>query len=122
VRAGVASVVFQKVASNVSMSTYVHSRGCSSCEDAVRLSDERSASCTKPLWAGFEITIRELAEKIRRLVGFEGQIVWDPGQPDGQPRRCLDTSRARQFGFQATTGFDEGLRRTVEWWQQTRSG
>jgi GDP-L-fucose synthase len=74
------------------------------------------------LGAGFEITLHELAEKIRRLVGFEGQIVWDPGQPDGQPRRCLDTSRARQFGFQATTGFDEGLRRTVEWWQQTRSG
>ena len=47
------------------------------------------------LGAGFEITIRELAEKIRRLVGFEGRIVWDPSKPDGQPRRCLDVSRAR---------------------------
>jgi GDP-L-fucose synthase len=74
------------------------------------------------LGAGFEITIRELAEKIRRLVGFEGQVVWDPGKPDGQPRRCLDTSRARQFGFQASTNFDEGLRGTIQWWQQTRDG
>jgi GDP-L-fucose synthase len=70
------------------------------------------------LGAGFEITIRELAEKIRRLVGFEGQVVWDPSKPDGQPRRCLDVSRARQFGFAATTSFDEGLGRTVGWWQQ----
>jgi GDP-L-fucose synthase len=74
------------------------------------------------LGAGFEITIHELAEKIRRLVGFEGRVAWDPSQPDGQPRRCLDTSRACQCGFQATTGFDEGLRRAVQWWQQTRSG
>ena len=70
------------------------------------------------LGAGFEITIRELAEKIRRLVGFEGRIVWDPSKPDGQPRRSLDTSRARAFGFEATMDFDEGLSRTIEWWNK----
>ncbi len=69
------------------------------------------------LGAGFEITIRDLAEKIRRLVGYEGRLVWDETKPDGQPRRCLDTSRARSFGFQAETDFDEGLRRTIEWYQ-----
>jgi GDP-L-fucose synthase len=68
------------------------------------------------LGAGFEITIRDLAEKIRGLVGFEGELVWDATKPDGQPRRCLDTTRARSFGFQATTGFDEGLRRTIQWY------
>ena len=60
----------------------------------------------------------ELAEKIRRMAGFEGEIVWDASKPDGQPRRCLDTSRARErFGFEAETGFDEGLRRTIDWWR-----
>jgi GDP-L-fucose synthase len=66
--------------------------------------------------AGFEITIRDLVAKIRNLVGFEGRVVWDTSKPDGQPRRSLDTTRARQFGFQATTSFDEGLRRTIDWW------
>ena len=73
------------------------------------------------LGAGFEITIRDLAEKIQGLVGFEGRIVWDPSKPDGQPRRCLDTRRAREFGFTATTSFDEGLQRTVEWWLQRQA-
>ncbi len=73
------------------------------------------------LGAGFEITIRELAEKISRLVGFEGRIVWDPSKPDGQPRRSLDTSRARAFGFAATMDFDEGLSRTIEWWQRQQA-
>ena len=67
--------------------------------------------------AGFEITIAELAEKIRRLVKFDGSIAWDSSKPDGQPRRMLDTSRAeRLFGFKAEVAFDEGLRRTVEWY------
>ncbi|MCJ7544839.1 MAG: GDP-L-fucose synthase [Phycisphaerae bacterium] len=75
------------------------------------------------LGAGFEITIRELAEKIRRLVGFEGELVWDTSKPDGQPRRCLDTSRAAaHFGFRAQVGFDEGLRRTVDWYCLTHPG
>jgi len=71
------------------------------------------------LGAGFEITIKDLAEKIRRMVGFEGEIVWDTTKPDGQPRRCLDTSRAEKlFGFKAQVDFDEGLRRTIDWWRE----
>ncbi len=69
------------------------------------------------LGAGFEITIRDLAEKIAALTGFTGDIVWDTSQPDGQPRRSLDTRRARErFGFEARTGFDEGLAATIEWY------
>ena len=72
------------------------------------------------LGAGFEITIRDLVETIRCLVGFEGELIWDDTKPDGQPRRCLDTSRATaEFGFLATTPFVEGLRRTIQWWQRT---
>ena len=71
------------------------------------------------LGAGFEITIRELAEKIKTMTGFAGELVWDPTQPDGQPRRCLDTSRAAEcFGFRAETDFNEGLRRTIDWWRR----
>ena len=64
--------------------------------------------------AGFEITIKELAEKIAELTGFAGAIRWDSSRPDGQPRRCLDTSRAKKyFGFEAKTSFDEGLKKTI---------
>jgi len=67
--------------------------------------------------SGFEISIKELVEKIARLTGFEGDLNWDLTKPNGQPRRRLDTSRAMEkFGFRARTGFDEGLRRTVEWY------
>jgi GDP-L-fucose synthase len=67
--------------------------------------------------AGFEISIKDLAQKIATLTGFNGRIVWDASKPNGQPRRCLDVSRAeRAFGFRAATGFDEGLRRTIEWY------
>ncbi|MCK4624720.1 MAG: GDP-L-fucose synthase, partial [Phycisphaerae bacterium] len=71
------------------------------------------------LGAGFEITIRDLAGKIKALTGFEGELVWDTDQPDGQPRRCLDTTRAAEyFDFRAEMDFDEGLKRTIEWWQE----
>jgi GDP-L-fucose synthase len=71
------------------------------------------------LGTGTEITIQDLAEKIRALVGYRGELRFDPRQPDGQPRRCLDTSRAeRRFGFRAQVGFDEGLQRTIEWWER----
>jgi GDP-L-fucose synthase len=71
------------------------------------------------LGAGFEITIKDLAEKIRRMTGFAGRIDWDPSKPDGQPRRCLDVSRAKAlFGFEAQVSFDEGLRRTIDWWRE----
>jgi len=72
--------------------------------------------------SGFEITIKELVEKIASLTGFKGQIRWDSSKPDGQPRRCLDTSKARElFGFEAQTSFDEGLKATIEWYKQTRA-
>lgn len=73
------------------------------------------------LGAGREITIRELTETIGRLVGFTGTVRWDSTQPDGQPRRMLDTSRAlNSFGFAAKTTFEEGLKRTIEWWEEHR--
>lgn len=73
--------------------------------------------------AGFEITIKELIEKIARLTGFRGRIQWDPSKPDGQPRRCLDTARAKEFfGFTAKTDFEAGLRATIDWYRkQNRS-
>ncbi len=66
--------------------------------------------------AGLEITIKELAEKICKIMDFHGEIRWDSSKPDGQPRRCLDVSRAeKEFGFKAKTDFDEGLKTTIEW-------
>lgn len=68
---------------------------------------------------GREIAIRELAELIARLTGFRGEIVWEPDKPDGQPRRCLDVSKAEAlFGFTAKTALEEGLRRTIEWYER----
>jgi GDP-L-fucose synthase len=70
------------------------------------------------LGAGFEISIKDLAERIVALTGFKGRLVWDASQPDGQPRRRLDTSRAeREFGFRARIEFDEGLKQTIEWYR-----
>lgn len=68
---------------------------------------------------GSEIKIKDLAAKIARLTGFTGQIRWDGSKPDGQPRRRLDTSRAKKlFGFEAKMPFDEGLKRTVDWYRR----
>jgi GDP-L-fucose synthase len=69
-----------------------------------------------------EISIRELAETIRDLVGYTGELVWDTSKPNGQPRRKLDTSRARErFGFEASLPFTEGLRRTIAWYEAERT-
>lgn len=69
------------------------------------------------LGAGREITIRDLVETIARLCGFKGDIRWDSSKPDGQPRRMLDTARARdRFRFESKTDFEEGLRRTIQWY------
>jgi GDP-L-fucose synthase len=89
------------------------------CAEALILAMERYDS-PEPLniGSGREITIRDLADRLAGIVGFTGEFVWDAGKPDGQPRRCLDVSRARQaLGWEARTGFDEGLRRTVEWYR-----
>jgi GDP-L-fucose synthase len=75
------------------------------------------------LGTGREISIRDLAALIRKLVGFEGELRFDPTQPDGQPRRCLDTTRARErFGFTAEVGFEEGLEATIEWYEKSSAG
>jgi len=69
------------------------------------------------LGAGREITIKALVETVARLTGFAGEICWDTTKPNGQPRRNLDTARAeRLFGFRARTGFEDGLRRTIDWY------
>ena len=71
------------------------------------------------LGTGMEITIKDLVELIARLTGFEGEIRWDASKPDGQPRRCLDTTRARErLGWEARIGFEEGLRATIDWWER----
>jgi len=68
---------------------------------------------------GKEITIRDLVELIAEATGFAGEIRWDTSKPDGQPRRVLDTTRAaREFGFEASTSFEDGLRRTVDWFRE----
>ena len=70
------------------------------------------------LGSGYEISIKDLAELIARLTGFSGRLVWDTSKPNGQPRRALDVSRAEQFfGFRARMPFEEGLRRTIEWYR-----
>jgi len=69
--------------------------------------------------AGEEITIRDLVELIAQVTGFSGEICWDATKPDGQPRRALDTTRAeREFGFRASTSFEDGLRTTVDWFRE----
>jgi GDP-L-fucose synthase len=73
------------------------------------------------LGAAEEVAIRDLVETIARLCYYKGGIVWDTSQPNGQPRRCLDTARAQQaFGFSAATSLSEGLAHTVEWYEQSR--
>ena len=71
------------------------------------------------LGAGQEVKVKDLVYLIKELVGFEGKVEWDTSKPDGQPRRMLDTSRAkREFGFEAKISFEEGLRKTIEWYER----
>jgi len=96
-----------------------------------------AGDCAEAIWRAFlnydkadpvnigaskETSIKDLAESIKKLVGFKGDIVWDTTQPNGQPRRCLDTSRAKQeFDFEAQTTLEEGLKKTYEWYlKETR--
>ena len=68
---------------------------------------------------GREITIKDLTEMVARIAGFKGSIRWDLSKPDGQPRRCLDVSRAaRELGFQAKTTLEDGLKKTVDWFEK----
>jgi GDP-L-fucose synthase len=89
------------------------------CANAIVLATQRYEK-TDPvnLGAGCEISIKDLVELIAKLTGFRGAIRWDASKPDGQPRRCLDVSRAeREFGFRAETSFEDGLRTTIEWYR-----
>jgi GDP-L-fucose synthase len=71
---------------------------------------------------GREVTIRQLTELVAKIASFEGRIVWDASKPDGQPRRCLDVSRAAEtIGFRAKTSLEDGLRQTVEWFEKNRA-
>jgi GDP-L-fucose synthase len=91
------------------------------CAEAVVLAAERyDGADPVNIGAGFEISIKDLAETIARLAGFTGRLRWDATKPDGQPRRCLDTTlAAREFGFKASTRFDPGLAATIEWYRKS---
>jgi len=88
------------------------------CAEAVVLATEKYDKLDPVnIGAGFEISIKDLAEKIRQIIGFKGKIVWDTTKPDGQPRRCLDTTKAeKEFGFKAKVKFDEGLKKAIDWY------
>ena len=92
------------------------------CAEAIVLATEKY---NKPdpinIGAGFEISIKELVELIAKLTAFKGEILWDASKPGGQPRRKLDISRAEQeFGFRAKKSFEEGLRKTIDWYLSTK--
>ena len=91
--------------------------------EGITLATERyNSSEPVNIGSGFEISIKELAETIARLTGFTGNIRWDTTKPNGQPRRKLDTTRARDaFGFEAKTNFEEGLKRTIAWYANERA-
>jgi GDP-L-fucose synthase len=90
--------------------------------EGICLATERyNSSDPVNIGSSFEISIKDLTEKIARMTGFKGEIVWDTSKPNGQPRRKLDTSRAEErFGFKATTDFDTGLQTTIDWYIQKR--
>ena len=91
------------------------------CAEGIVLATEKY-NLAEPvnLGAGFEISIRDLAALIAELTGFRGRLVFDRTKPDGQPRRSLDLSRARAFGFSAETDFRQGLVRTIDWYKTER--
>jgi GDP-L-fucose synthase len=90
-------------------------------EGILLASEKYNGSDPVNLGSGYEISIKNLVEMVARLTGFKGELIWDTSKPNGQPRRGLDVSRAEAlFGFRATTPFEEGLRRTIAWYQERR--
>jgi GDP-L-fucose synthase len=88
-------------------------------EAIVRAAEVMDSPVPINLGTGKEISIRDLVALIARLCDYRGQVLWDASKPDGQPRRCLDTSRADEMlGWHAAIGFEDGLRRTIAWWRQ----
>ncbi len=87
-------------------------------EGILLASEKYNSSEPVNLGSGMEISIKDLVELIARLTGFSGQITWDTSKPNGQPRRRLSVERAeREFGFRAQVNFEEGLRRTIDWYR-----
>jgi GDP-L-fucose synthase len=98
---------------------FLHARDAA--EGIVAAAERYDKSEPVNLGAGFEIAIKDLVPRVARLCRFEGEIVWDTTRPNGQPRRMLDTSKARdEFGWTARVSFDEGLRETVAWYERAR--
>ena len=89
------------------------------CAEAIALAAEKYDDGEPVnIGAGFEISIRDLATLIGAQTGFKGSLVWDDTKPNGQPRRCLDTSRAyERFGFRASTDFNGALQLTIDWYR-----
>ncbi len=91
-------------------------------EDAARGILMATEEYNKPepvnIGAGFEISIKDLVDLIVQLTGFKGKIIWDTSKPDGQPKRCLDTTKAyNEFGFKVKTNFKVGIKKTIEWYK-----
>jgi GDP-L-fucose synthase len=97
---------------------FIYVQDCA--EGIVKATQNYDKSEPVNIGTGVETPIKDLAEKIKDLIGYKGRIVWDASKPDGQPRRCLDVSRAiKEFGFQAKTNFDVGLKNTIEWYNDS---
>jgi GDP-L-fucose synthase len=90
------------------------------CADAIIRAMEHYDGCEPiNIGSGQEISIKDLANKIAEIVEFDKEIIWDTSKPNGQPRRCLDTTKAfEKFGFKASTSLDEGLKTTIDWYKQ----
>jgi GDP-L-fucose synthase len=93
------------------------------CAEAIVLATEKyEGGEPVNIGAGREISIKELVEQIAAITGFQGHMIWDTSKPNGQPRRCLDTSRAREFfGFTAKTDFRDGLKKTIDWYLSVKN-
>jgi GDP-L-fucose synthase len=94
---------------------FIYVQDCA--EGIVKATQSYEKSEPVNIGTGVETPIKDLAEMIKHLIGYKGRIIWDASKPDGQPRRCLDVSRAlKEFGFKAKTNFDVGLKKTIEWY------
>ena len=98
---------------------FVHVRDAA--QGIVLATEHYTAGDPVNIGAGMEISIADLAAQLAAIMGFDGRISWDVGKPNGQPRRMLDVTRAREeFGFRAKIGFEAGLRETVVWWRENK--
>lgn len=96
-------------------------------EDAARAivmaTEKYNKSLPVNIGSAFEISVANLAQLIKELIGFQGEIIWDRSKPNGQPRRKLDTTRAeKEFGFKSSTDFNSGLKKTIKWYLENRNG